>query len=587
MYKQSSLCTFCKKSIHLVHEIKYLKTMRKTIFFLLFLPALLGAQTEKIIKTSVQKATVFTQGAELFSTETVNLPIGPTDIIFENISPYLSQNSLQANISGDAVIMDVRYNLKYATAVPKIADPARKKLERDLKIVTDSLIELGFVTKGVQNRTNNFTTERQVLLQNRLMRGELQRDSLRLFTQSIDFLRLRLNDIDAELLQLDREKYRLLLIQHLLETRQAALQTLLSGNYQEEEANPQPVPQIIVTVLAERAVSTQITVHYFVPQAGWTASYDLRAAKASPEIELNHQAGVYQSTGLDWSKVLLTLSTGNPNQSNDKPILSPTYLNFDVPIAYGRDDRAKMAAGNLNNYTNMPVTKPESEVTTTLEEVVEDKDGVSDYVTVNENMLRIEYEISVPYTIQSDGKPHNVVIQERKIPAVYNYTVVPKLDPDVFLVARLTDWEEMNLLPGPARVYFDGSYVGQTHLNPNNIGDTLQVNLGRDKSIVVKRIKVKDKSKEKTMSDQKIVTKTFEISVRNTKNVPIRLIVEDQMPIVQDAAIKIDYLEYSKARFNPDTGKLIWDLKLDPKDSKKLLFSYEVKYPKDRMLRNL
>ncbi len=278
--------------------------------------------------------------------------------------------------------------------------------------------------------------------------------------------------------------------------------------------------------------------HYFVPQAGWTASYDLRAAKASPEIALNHQAGVYQNTGLDWSNVLLTLSTGNPNQANDKPVLSPTYLNFYVPLATQFDNKVQLGANAVKNMEqDQSMTLNEVTITSEAGED-DDKGGVADYVTVNENMLRIEYEISLPYTIQSDGKPHNVVIQERKIPALYNYTVVPKLDPDVFLVARLTDWEDMNLLPGPARVYFDGSYVGQTQLNPNNIGDTLQVNLGRDKSIVVKRIKVKDKSKEKTMSDQKIVTKTFEISLRNTKNVPIRLIVEDQMPIAQDAAIK-------------------------------------------------
>lgn len=561
--------------------------MNKAFFLLLFLPALALAQTEKTIKTSVQKATVFIQGAELFSTETVNLPAGTTDLIFENVSPYLSQNSLQAAVSGEAVIMDVHYNLKYATPQAKTADPARKKLEKDLKGVSDSLLELDFVTKGIQNRVNNFAIERQVVLQNRLMRGEQQRDSLRLFTQSIDFLRLRLNDIDNELLQLEREKYRLAMLQQQLQERQTVLQTMLSGNYPAEAGTPQPVPQVIVTVLAERAVVVQLTVHYFVPQAGWTASFDLRAAKASSEIALSHQAGVYQNTGLDWSKVLLTLSTGNPNQSNDKPLLSPAYLRFEQPMAYGRDDRAKPAMSASKSKDLDLASGPATEVAAAPEDAEEDKGGVADYVTVTENMLRVEYEISLPYTILSDGKPHNVIIQERKIPAVYNYTVVPKLDPDVFLVARLTDWEDLNLVPGPARVYFDGSYVGQTQLNPNNTGDTLQVNLGRDKSIVVKRIKVKDKSKEKTMSDQKIVTKTFEITVRNTKALPIRLLVEDQMPIAQDAAIKIEYLEYSKASFNPDSGKLIWDLKLDPKDSKKLVFSYEVKYPKDRVVTNL
>ncbi|MEO6758599.1 MAG: mucoidy inhibitor MuiA family protein, partial [Saprospiraceae bacterium] len=503
-------------------------------------------------------------------------------LIFENVSPFLAQNSVQAAITGDAVIMEVRYNLKYATPLPRTADPARRKLERELKMVSDSLVELDFVAKGLQNRSSNFTTERQVLLQNRLMRGELQRDSLRLFTQSIDFLRVRLNDIDNELLQLDREKYRLAQQREPMQNRQQALETLLSANYNPEGTNPQPVPQIRVTVRAERSVSTQIMVHYFVPQAGWNASYDLRADKTSAEITLNHQAAVYQQTGLDWSNVLLTLSTGNPNQSNNKPVLTPAFLNFDYPVVY--DDRARQKAATFSKRdADMAATEIAAQP---QEEAEDEKSGVADFVTVNQNMLRIEYEISLPYSIQSDGKPHNVGIQERKIPAQYNYTVVPKLDPDVFLVARLTDWEDMNLLPGPARVYFDGSFVGETQLNPNNLGDTLQVNLGRDKSIVVKRSQVKDKSKEKTFSDQRVVTRTFEISLRNTKNLPIRILVEDQMPVAQDAAIKIDYLEYSKASFNPDSGKLTWDLKLDPKESKKLIFSYELKYPKDRVLKN-
>ncbi len=154
-------------------------------------------------------------------------------------------------------------------------------------------------------------------------------------------------------------------------------------------------------------------------------------------------------------------------------------------------------------------------------------------------------------------------------------------------MARLTDWEDLNLVAGTARIYFDGSYVGQTAINPGSTNDTLLLNLGRDKSIVVKRIKLKDKSKEKVLNENRMVTKTYEITVRNTKSIPIRLIVEDQMPISSDPSIKITYEEYGKASFNPDTGKLIWDFKLDPKESKKMNFTYEVKYPKDRLLANI
>ncbi len=556
--------------------------MKKLLFFLLIIGQTGLAQTAKTIKTRVDKVTVFNRGAQIFATEKASLPVGATDLIFENVSPKLLQQSLQANAGGEVVIMDVRYNLKYAVVEKKPDDPALKKLERDLKSVQDSLVEVGFYIKGFQNQMNNFTTERTVLLGNRLMRGELQRDSLVIFQQSIDYLRQRLNNIDMELLKLEREKYKWDVLRNALLQRQGTLQTLIAGNFAPPEADAQPVPQVIVTVFTERAANTDISINYFVEEAGWVPAYELRATNNATDIELKHRAGVYQNSGIDWKDVLLTLSTGNPNESSVKPVLPPFVLQYEQYLALQNRKTAKDALAS----------KPQSGMVRSddmkeSEESAADIDGVFDYTTVTENALRVEYEISLKYTIASDAQSHQVIIQNRKIPAQYNYSVVPKLDPDVFLMARLTDWEDLNLVAGTARIYFDGSYVGQTAINPGSTNDTLLLNLGRDKSIVVKRIKLKDKSKEKVLNENRMVTKTYEITVRNTKSIPIRLIVEDQMPISSDPSIKITYEEYGKASFNPDTGKLIWDFKLDPKESKKMNFTYEVKYPKDRLLANI
>ena len=95
---------------------------------------------------------------------------------------------------------------------------------------------------------------------------------------------------------------------------------------------------------------------------------------------------------------------------------------------------------------------------------------------------------------------------------------------------------------------------------------------------------MKDKCKDKTFSDNHLETRTYEIVVRNNKNIPIRLVVEDQIPVTKETDIKIDYLEDSGARFNTETGKLIWDFWLKPKDNKKLTFSFEIKSPKDKAL---
>jgi uncharacterized protein (TIGR02231 family) len=549
----------------------------------------LSAQTqpEKIVKSTVKKATIFQQGVVLTSTESVSINAGTTNIVFENVSPQLQANSLQAAGKNELIIMDVQYRLKYAEVVKadvKPDDPKVVAWQAELQNIQDSLEELAFVRKNIQNRNQTLQNERNVVSNNRMMRGDFQKDSLQLFTQSIDFLRKRMMDINAELLKLEKETQQELRLRNKLNARIQHLNTLIAGLGVPVDNNPtKPVSQVIVTVMSERATIAEVSLTYFVAAAGWTASYDLKASKESQTIDLKHRATVYQNTGLDWKDVLLTLSTGNPSQENVKPVLSPQLVGFYAPgVAYGGGYGGKMPQSNVyqqntmnsNSNNNNDVAIREDLAKAELEEKVvrAEGTGVTDFTNVNQNMMRIEYEIKLKYTIESDNKPHN------------SYSVVPKLDLDVFLIARVTDWEDMNLIAGTARVYFDNSYIGESYINPRNTNDTLQLNLGRDKSIVVTRNKVKDKCKDKSFSDNHLWTRVYEINVRNSKQIPIRMVVEDQMPVTKEQDIKIEYTEDSGAKFNPETGKLLWDFNLKPKDNKRLVFSYEVKSPKSKQL---
>lgn len=581
-----------------------MKNLMLSIFLLSILtPSVSEAQNEKSVKTSVQRATIFQQGALLSSTELVSVNAGTTNIIFENVSPYLLQNSLQAAGKNDLIIMDVQYRLKYAEQTKsdiKSDDPRVVRWKEELANVKDSLDDLGFVKKDIQNRTNTLQIERNVLINNKMMKGDLQRDSLALLMQSIDFLRKRQNDIDSELLKLEKEAFKENRLRSQLNSRVATLNSLIQGIGIPVNNNPtKPMPQVIVTVMAERAMAAEITLTYFVQQAGWTTSYDLKASKENQNIDLKHRAAVYQNTGIDWKDVLLTLSTGDPNQGNMKPILTPQYLAYNMPMMMETEAYLSKAKRS-NDLSRQPVPQNNANMALTSggivtdnirgfddEMAIKEKDGVMDYTQINQNMMRIEYEIKLKYSIESDNKAHNVVIQSKTIPAVYSYSIVPKLDPDAFLMARVSDWEDMNLMPGTARIYFDNSYIGESFINPLNTNDTLQLNLGRDKSIVVTRTKVKDKCKDKILSDNHFLTQVYEITVRNTKTIPIRLIIEDQMPVTKEQDIKIEYLENSGARFNTETGRLVWDFNLKPKDSKKLTFSYEIKSPKDKSLSSL
>ena len=145
----------------------------------------------------------------------------------------------------------------------------------------------------------------------------------------------------------------------------------------------------------------------------------------------------------------------------------------------------------------------------------------------------------------------------------------------------------MNLIPGAARIYFDGAYIGATSINPQEMEDTLHLNMGRDKSIVLERKKLKDKSKEKTFNNDRVLTYTYEITVRNTKNASIKLEIEDQIPVSQNDEIKVELIEAAHSELDELSGTLKWKINLKPKEVRKMLFTYEIKHPKSKQLAGL
>jgi len=203
---------------------------------------------------------------------------------------------------------------------------------------------------------------------------------------------------------------------------------------------------------------------------------------------------------------------------------------------------------------------------------------------INENPTNISFDIKLPYTIPNDGKTYVVDINQYDVPATYRYYCVPKIDPDAFLTAEITNWEELNLLPGEANLFFEGTFVGKSSLNPNRTQDTLFLSLGRDKSIVIERTKQKDFNKRPFIGANRTETRTFEIAIRNKKTQTIHLTIEDQVPLSTDKDIEVEVETDKEAKKNNDTGAVTWELDLPPSTEKKLLLKYQVKYPKDRTL---
>jgi hypothetical protein len=192
------------------------------------------------------------------------------------------------------------------------------------------------------------------------------------------------------------------------------------------------------------------------------------------------------------------------------------------------------------------------------------------------------YKIEEKYTLETDGKMSTIGIKQFEVPAMYDYISSPKIDPAAFLTARVINWQDYNLQSGEASLYFEGTYLGKTYIDLASVADTLSLSLGKDNGINISRKLVKEYSSKKFIGNSQTESREYEITVRNSKHVPVNITVLDQFPVSTTKEIDVDDLKAPDAQLDKETGIASWNISLSPGQEKKLKISYSVKYPKDR-----
>ena len=234
-----------------------------------------------------------------------------------------------------------------------------------------------------------------------------------------------------------------------------------------------------------------------------------------------------------------------------------------------------------NDYENQPIRIRGVSSIKNNKEAYRDQNLIT---TITYQPTTTIYEIKDPYTILNDGKTYMADIDGYEVKAQYEYYAAPKIEADAFLTAKIVDWQELNLLPGEANLFFEGTFLGKSLLDVENAGDTLSLSLGKDKGVAIKRTLLKDYSSKRFIGSNKTDIRQYEIVVRNNKQQPISIIVEDQFPVSTVKEIDVQDKKYEGAKLDDDTQKLTWNLTVDAKKENKVNFKYEVKYPKDKVL---
>ena len=277
------------------------------------------AGNEKPVKSNIKNVTVFLQGAQVYRTAPVSLSPGVTDLIFENVSPYINAQSIQAGGKGSFIILEVKHDIKYP-APPKVeANALPKEIVREINLIEDSLKEQSFTWDELNDEKFALNLEKDMILKNKLTRGEGKSDSLPMLIDAMEFFRKKLSDINDRLSKIKRAEYSITESKNRMNIRLGQLRAY--KNETEPVKNYEPIHRVIVTVSAEETITGSIDINYIVSNAGWTPSYDLRSGSTAAPVQLTYKANVYQNTREEWNDIKLKLSTSNPNRSNIKPVL--------------------------------------------------------------------------------------------------------------------------------------------------------------------------------------------------------------------------------------------------------------------------
>ena len=181
--------------------------MNKILFTALLLStSQLFAASEKKIKSNIKNVTVFTQGAQVFRSAPITLSPGVTQVVLTGISAQVNPASIQAGGKGNFIVLDVKHNVEY----PEPPSPEASKLPasvlREIKFLEDSVSDIGFSNDELEDKKSALLLEKDMILKNKLSKGEGKSDSLAVLKQAMEFFRLKLDDINTQLNRISRQE---------------------------------------------------------------------------------------------------------------------------------------------------------------------------------------------------------------------------------------------------------------------------------------------------------------------------------------------------------------------------------------------
>ena len=551
---------------------------RHSLFALLFLLSvnLFFAQKPIYTKAKVTAVKVYRNSAELQNTVSFSVPSGISEIVIGNISEEINEKTIQIGVNSKNIsILSSQFTDDYSTDFKMdTTNPQIKKVNDSIKIV-ENLISKNRIELDANKKAVELLDKNQTVLVGSNSSNVAQ------LTQLTEFYTNKRIELENKLVSLrtkgDDLSKKLSRLKSSLKTKE------------QKEAEEFADGVIVLKLMSPAAGNIKLNINYLTDDVSWKPYYEIKAEKISAPLDVTFKAIVKQNTGLDWKGVKLTLINGNSSRNSYAPTVSPWFIYARSPREreIQREEIAsKSAAIRIRGMGSVHAEEDDvqsKELEGRAEGVVVGYAGFN----VNANELNTSYDIDIPYDILSNNEDHLISLYQQKIPADYQYFTAPNYNREAYLLAKIKDFNKYNLVSAPASIIFENMYIGETRISPDQTNNEMNITLGNDPKISIRREEVQDKSGDKFLSSYREKVITYDLVIKNNKKEQISIEVKDRFPLSNNEAVKIEVLDKSSAAKDDEKGFLTWNIKLSPSETKKLRVSYKVRYPKDYTINGL
>jgi uncharacterized protein (TIGR02231 family) len=359
--------------------------------------------------------------------------------------------------------------------------------------------------------------------------------------------------------------------QRVLRAAQAELDRLQGSGRQRREA--------VVAVEADAAGELELELSYVVRGAGWSSAYDARlhaadgagGEGAAGQLDLTWYGMVVQATGEDWPECELTLSTARPAVAATLPELEPWWIDVRRP-----PEPIMMAASAAMVAAPSELTRRERASAAPVEAVV--AEAVNGTVAASWRLAR-------PTAVPGDGTPHRTTVAVFPLPARLDHVTAPARSPDAHLRATVTNSTGQVLLAGPVSTFSDDAFVGTTALPQTAPGAEIELALGVDDRVVVKRELVDRTAHKARFGSARGAVERWTITVENRRPNPARVIVRDRLPVSRNAEIKVvDVALVPEPAERDELGRLEWVATVEPDGTWEASVRFGVEHPKEALV---